>query len=83
MDQKSLHGITGRRVVCLGIHHNLDGLLKVRMLVQVGVADAVGVAKDRDGLGPLLDGLHQLVAPPGDDQVDVIVQLGIRVMEEG
>ena len=79
MDKESLHGITGRRVVCLGIHHNLDGLLKVCMLVQVGVADAVSMTENRDGLGPLLDGLHQLIAPTWDDQVNVVFQLWERV----
>ena len=76
MNQQSLHGIAGCWVVCFGVHHNLDGLLEVGMLVKVGVADAVSVAEHRDGLGPLLDGLHQLVAPTGDDQVYVAVQLG-------
>ena len=45
------------------------------MLVEVSVANAISVPEDRDGLGTLLDRLHQLVAPTRDDQVDVAVKL--------
>ena len=45
------------------------------MLVEVRVANAISVSEDRDGLGTLLDRLHQLVASTRDDQVDVAVQL--------
>ena len=45
------------------------------MLVEVGVANAISVPEDRDGLGTLLDRLHQLVASTRDDQVDVAVKL--------
>ena len=45
------------------------------MLVQVSVANTISVTKNRDGLGPLLDGPDELVGSPGDDEVDVVVQL--------
>ena len=50
-------------------------LLQISVLVQVSVADTISMSKDWNGLGALLDWLHQLVASTGDDQVDVVVQL--------
>ena len=54
--QQGLHGITRGGVVSLGVKHDLDGLVQVAMLVQVSVANAIGVTQNRDGLGSLLDG---------------------------
>ena len=39
------------------------------------MTDAIGVTKHWDGLGPLLDGPDKLVGSPGDDEVNVVVQL--------
>ena len=55
-------------------------LLQISVLVQVSVADTISMSKDWNGLGALLDWLHQLVAPTGDDQVYVAVQLGGKSM---
>ena len=75
MDQEGLHGVTGSRVIRLGVNHDLDGFSEVAVLVQVGVADTISVTQHRDRLGSLLDGPHQLIGAPGYDQVDIVVQL--------
>ena len=73
--QQSLHGVASCRIVSLGVNHNLDGFVQVGVLVKIGVADAISMAKDRDGLGSLLDRPDQLVGASRDDEVNVVVQL--------
>ena len=75
MHQQSLHGVAGCRIVSLGVNHNLDGLVQVGVLIKIGVADAVSMAKDGDSLGSLLDRPDQLVRASGNDEVNVVVQL--------
>ena len=72
MNQECLHGITGGRVVSLGINNNLDSFVKISKL---SVADAVSVTKDGDALGSLLDRSDQIIGSSGDDQVNVVVKL--------
>ena len=75
VDEESLHGVAGCRVVGLCVLNNLHGLLHVAVLVKVDVTYPVRVAQHGDPLRPFLDGADQVVAAAGDDEIDVLVQL--------
>ena len=75
VNQESLHGVAGGGIVGLGVHHDLDSLVQVTVLVKVGVADTIGVTQHWDGLGSLLDGSDKFIRASRDDQVDIVVQL--------
>jgi len=62
-----------RRIVALRIARNAQGLLQIRIPVDIDVADALGVAQDGDVQRLLLDAAHQLGGAPRDDQVDVVL----------
>ena len=72
MDEQGLHGVAGGGVVALGVGDDLEGLVSVGGLVDVDVADALGVAEHGDHLTLLLDGAHQVGRAAGNDQVDVL-----------
>ncbi len=60
MDQNLLDGIAGCRVVDLGVDADALGGLHVHLRVDVDMADAIGMAQDRDA-GVVLDVRDQLV----------------------
>ena len=72
VDEQGLHGVAGGRIVALRVGDDLEGLVGVGALVDVHVADALGVAQHGVHLALLLDGAHQVGGPAGDDQVDVL-----------
>ena len=72
VDQKGFDGVAHRRILRLPVHREVHRHLHIRRLVHVEVADAVGVAEDGDAR-ILLDEADELVAPPGDEQVDGVV----------
>ena len=72
MNEQGLHGVAGGRIVALGVGDDLKRLVGVGALVDVHVADALGVAEHGDHLTLLLDGAHQVRRAAGDDQVDVL-----------
>lgn len=87
VDQDGLDSIAGGSVLCLGVNDDLDGSFHVRVFVDIDVADAVGMAHDRD-LCVVHDVLDKLVRSAGDEQVDVffalqelvdlVVELGLK-----
>ena len=66
--EQRLHGVARRCVLHLGIDHDAHGLLDVSVLVHVDVADAVGMAHDRN-LGVVHDVAHEGVGSSGDEKV--------------
>ena len=58
----------------LGIQNTANGFLTIGILVNVNVAEPVGMAQDGD-LGMVLYVLYQFLAPAGDNEVDDLVLL--------
>ena len=71
--QQGLGGVADGDVLALGVDGDPDGHVEVGVGVDVDVADAVGVAEDRDGR-VVHDVADELVGAAGDDQVDLLVE---------
>jgi hypothetical protein len=69
-----LESTGGGESMYLGIQNTANGLLTIGILVNINVAEPVGMAQDGD-LGMILYVLHQFLAPAGDDEVDELVLL--------
>mmetsp|Transcript_10246 Transcript_10246/g.28995 ORF Transcript_10246/g.28995 Transcript_10246/m.28995 type:complete len:278 (-) Transcript_10246:272-1105(-) len=72
VEQHRLRSVAGGRVVHLAVHHDLQNLAQVRLLVHVNVADTVGVP-EHGYFRVALNVRHELVRAPWDHQVDQVV----------
>mmetsp|Transcript_25650 Transcript_25650/g.55580 ORF Transcript_25650/g.55580 Transcript_25650/m.55580 type:complete len:220 (-) Transcript_25650:530-1189(-) len=70
--ENTLHRVTRRRVVHLGVHHDAHGLVSVCMLVHVHMAYALRMTHHRD-LRLSLDRRHKLTRPAWYDEINETV----------
>ena len=72
--KQGLTGVAGGRVVRLRVYADGYRLPLVGIAIDINGAETIGMAKYRNTCR-LLDGLHELIGAPGNDQVDPAVEL--------
>lgn len=73
MYEESFEGVAGGCIPAFGVYYYLHGFCRIGVLVDVGAAETVGVAQDRD-FGVVFDVGDELVGAAGDNKVDVRIE---------
>ena len=74
MNEQRFHGVADARPLDLGVRADPDGHVQIGAGIDKDVADAL-VVLDHGDPGLADHGADEILAPPGDDEVDVLLEL--------